>query len=212
MVVRASSASLTVSSVFGPGGPTPGVPTAASKHKPVIDTCDLERKDSQRPSRGSPSSRKKPPPAPATDSQPSEPEAPAANQSDSTPSLSPSRMKTRGGRPKGGTGHSSPDKRSRTTVAQQPHTDVLLSDKLGTLVAASVERLAASPSWSEFVDQSRGRPYCTSQPMSKTSNTRQPPSSTSSANRGPLSPCRIQSGHPSNAKRSSTSVPMRPQR
>jgi hypothetical protein len=157
--VRASSASLTVSSILGPGGPTIGVPSAASKRGVVLDTLDLERMGSQRSSRGSHSSRKQPPPVPFPDSPPSEPSKATAKQSASSPSTSPKRKETQGGRPKGGKGHGSPDKRSRTSVAQHPPSDQLLSDKLGTLVASSVQRLAASSSWSEFVDHSRGRPY-----------------------------------------------------
>lgn len=53
----------------------------------------------------------------------------------------------------------SPSKKSRSALNQTGSVDPLYKDKLGTLVAESVQRLAAAESWSQFVDESRGRAY-----------------------------------------------------
>ena len=54
-------------------------------------------------------------------------------------------------------------KKSKNPVTSNPGSPQVLDDQLGTLVSEAVHRLSSSPSWSEFVAKSRGRPYISEQ-------------------------------------------------
>ena len=58
----------------------------------------------------------------------------------------------------GGLTVGTPIKKSKPSLPQT-EAESLYSDKLGTLVHESIERLLTSVSWEAFVDKSRGRPY-----------------------------------------------------
>ena len=58
----------------------------------------------------------------------------------------------------GGLKIDNPSKKSKKSLPQIA-ADGLYSDKLGTLVQESIERLQSSDTWEAFVDESRGRPY-----------------------------------------------------